>query len=123
MKTYAGKSTLNMLKVKLLKMFAGDFNMNVLDYEYNGEVKRLFDLVYQLNLIPTINEPTRVGKNSATAIGLLYKAKSYIDKHSLLSLYHSYIHSYINYGNIAWGSTTKTNIKKIYSQQKHAVRI
>ena len=56
-------------------------------------------------------------------IGLLYKAKPYIDKHWLLSLYHSYIHSYINYGNIAWGSTTRTNLKKIYSQQKHAIRV
>ena len=56
-------------------------------------------------------------------IGLLYKAKPYIDKHSLLSLYHFYIHSYINYGNIAWGSTTRTNLKNIYSQQKHAIRI
>ena len=24
-------------------MFAGDFNMNVLDYEYNGKVKSFFD--------------------------------------------------------------------------------
>ena len=62
---------------------------------------------------------SKIAKN----IGLLYKAKPYIDKHSLSSLYHSYIHSYINYGNIAWGSTTRTNLKKIYSQQKHAIRI
>ena len=41
----------------------------------------------------------------------------------LLSLYHSYIHSYINYGNIIWGSTARSNLKKIYSQQKHAIRI
>ena len=53
----------------------------------------------------------------------MHKAKPYIDKHSLLSLYHSYIHSYINYGNIAWGSTTRTNLKKLYSQQKHTIRI
>ena len=49
-------------------MFAGDFNMNVLDYEYNRKVKSFFDLMYQHNLIPTINKPTSVGKNSATAI-------------------------------------------------------
>ena len=41
----------------------------------------------------------------------------------LLSLHHSYIHSYINYGNIAWWSATRTNLKKIYSQQKHAIRV
>ena len=49
-------------------MFAGDFNMNVLDYEYNGKVKSFFDVMYQRNLIPAINKRTRVGKNSATAI-------------------------------------------------------
>ena len=47
----------------------------------------------------------------AKNIGLLYKAKPYIDKHSLLSLYHSHIHSYINYGNIAWGNTTRTSLE------------
>ena len=49
-------------------MFAGDFNMNVLDYELNRKVKSFFDLMYQRNLIPIMNKPTRVGKNSATAI-------------------------------------------------------
>ena len=53
----------------------------------------------------------------------MYKEKLYIDKYSLLSLHHSYIYSYINYGNIAWGSITRRNLKKIYSQQKHAIRI
>ena len=60
-------------------------------------------------------------KKIAKNIGLLYKAKPYIDKHSLLPLYHSHLHSYINYGNIAWGSTSRANLKKIYSQQKHAI--
>ena len=36
------------------------------------------------------------------------KPKPYIDKNLLLSLYHPYIHSYINYENIALGSTTRT---------------
>ena len=49
-------------------MFEGDFNMNVLDYEYNRKVKRFFDFIYPRNLIPTINKPTRVVKNSAKAI-------------------------------------------------------
>ena len=52
---------------------------------------------------------SKIAKN----IGLLYKAKPYIDKHSLLSFYHSYIPSYINYRNIAWGSTTRTNLKTV----------
>ena len=46
-----------------------------------------------------------------------------MNKQSLLSLYYSYIHSYINYANVAWGSTYMTNLKELSSQQKHAMRI
>ena len=57
------------------------------------------------------------------SIGLMYKAKPFLDNYSLLSLYFSYIHSYMDYANLAWVSTHKTNLKKIHSQQKHALRI
>ena len=40
----------------------------------------------------------------------------------MINLYFSFIHTYINYGNIAWASTTKTKLKKIYSQQKQAIK-
>ena len=34
-----------------------------------------------------------------------------------------FIHSYVNYGNIAWGSTYKTKLKKILTYQKKAARV
>ena len=49
-------------------ILAGDFNINALDYEQNKKVQSFFNLMYRYNMIPTINKPTRVGKNSATAI-------------------------------------------------------
>ena len=55
--------------------------------------------------------------------GLMYRAKPFLDKESLLALYYSYIHSYLNYANLAWGSTYLTNLKKLRSQQKRAIRI
>ena len=61
----------------------------------------------------------KVAKN----IGLIYKAKPYLNKDSLLALYFSYIHSYINYANLVWGSTNRTYLRKINSQQKHALRL
>ena len=54
---------------------------------------------------------------------LLYRAKPFLDKNSLLTLRYSYIHTYLNYANLSWGSTNRTNLKKLLSQQKHAVRI
>ena len=49
----------------------------------------------------------------ARNLGLLYKATPFLDKNPLLALYYSYIQTYINYANIAWGSTCRTNLKKI----------
>ena len=36
-------------------------------------------------------------------------------------LYFSYIQSYSNYANLIWGSTQKTYLRTINSQQKHAL--
>ena len=69
-------------------------------------------------------EHTKYNANKiAKNLGLLYKAKHYLNKRSLLVLDYSFIHTYMNYGNIGWGSTNKTNLKKINSLQKHATRI
>ena len=39
------------------------------------------------------------------------------------NIYFSFIHSFINYGNIAWGSTYKTKLNKIFTYQKKAARV
>ena len=49
-------------------IFAGDLNINVLDYESNKKVQHFLSSMFQYNMIPTINKPTRVTRNTATAI-------------------------------------------------------
>ena len=72
----------------------------------------------------TWTEQIKLTENKiAKNIGILYKARSYLDKRASLCLYYSYPHSYINYANTAWCSTTRTYLKKLQSQQKHAIRI
>ena len=56
-------------------------------------------------------------------VGVLYKASKLINSKCLRSIYFSFIHSYINYANIAWGNTNKTNLKKLFGKQKQAARI
>ena len=104
-------------------MFAGDFNMNVLNYEYNGKVKSLFDLMYQRNLIPTINKPTRVGKNSATAIYhiitgyvLTCDFKTAILKADLTDHFPIVI-ALKNYGPSQQHSKTKHKYKRSYNEE------
>ena len=62
-------------------------------------------------------------KKIAKNLGLLYKARPFLERNTILALYYSYIQTYINYANIACGSTCRTNLKNINSQQKHAIRI
>ena len=72
----------------------------------------------------TWNEHISVIENKISKnLGLLYKAKSMLDVCALKKLYFSFIHSYLNYGNIAWASTTSGKLKKIASKQKQALRI
>ena len=59
----------------------------------------------------------------AKFIGLIYKTKPYLDKDSLSALYFSCIHSYINYANLVWGSTNRTYLRKMNSQQKQALSL
>ena len=48
-------------KTKKKRILVGDFNINVLDFENNKKI-------FSHNMISTINKPTRVTRNTATAI-------------------------------------------------------
>ena len=64
-----------------------------------------------------------VERESSITFGLLYQGKLYLDENCLKQNYFAYIHAYLRYANIAWGSTHKTKLKKVQSKQKLALRI
>ena len=49
--------------------------------------------------------------------------KNVVSKDGLKTLYFSFVHSYLNYGNIAWESTTRTKLKKLANKQRQAIRV
>ena len=57
------------------------------------------------------------------SIGILYKSRDVLSKQCLKQLYFSFIHSYVNYANIAWASTSKSKLERLYRCQKHAARV
>ena len=61
----------------------------------------------------------KISKN----LGILYKARYLLNLQCTKQLYFSFIHTYLNYGSIAWGSTNKTKLNVILRRQKHASRI
>ena len=61
----------------------------------------------------------KVSKN----VCVFYKTSKLINSKCLRSIYFSVIHSYINFANIAWASTNKTKLKKLFGKQKQAASI
>ena len=57
------------------------------------------------------------------SIGILYKSRDVLSKQCLKQLYFSFIHSYVNYANIAWASTSKSKRERLYRCQKHAAPV
>ena len=64
------------------------------------------------------NHIKTVENKLAKNIGLLNRASYFLNEHSLKTIYFSYIHSYLNYANIA----CMTKLKEINLLQKRAVR-
>ena len=52
-----------------------------------------------------------VEKKVSESIRILYKAKNIASKDGLKTLYFSFVHTFLDYGDIAWGSTTRTKLK------------
>ena len=55
--------------------------------------------------------------------GILYNSRDLLSKQCLKQLYFSFIHGYVNFANIAWASTSKSKLERLYRFQKHAARI
>ena len=46
--------------------------MNLLDFEQNKKVQIFLNVMFGHSMMPVINKPTRVTKNTATAIGHIF---------------------------------------------------
>ena len=70
-----------------------------------------------------------IEKKIAKSLGLLYRAKQFLNEDSRKIIYFSYIHSYLNpylnsysyllfliYGNVAWTSAYYTKLKTMHYQ-------
>ena len=64
-----------------------------------------------------------VSKKISRGIGILAKLKNCMENKLLISIYYSLVYSHLNYGIQAWGSASSTDLEKILTLQKKAVRI
>ena len=62
---------------------------------------------------------TIIGRN----IGVINRIKHFVPPQILFSLYDTLVMSYLNYGLLAWGNCTSSNINRLLRLQKRALRI
>ena len=53
-------------------------------------------------------------------LGILYKARTYLNLNSTKQLYFSLVRSYLSYRNIVWARTNKRKLNTLHRRQKHA---
>ena len=54
---------------------------------------------------------------------MMVKAKKYLRKEALLTLYYSFVYPYLTYCNHIWGATYISNLKKLIKLQNRIVRV
>ena len=56
-------------------------------------------------------------------IGIIKKARFYLSRPSLLTLYFALVYPYLQYGTIVWGSTYKPTLSRLVVLQKRIIRV
>ena len=64
-----------------------------------------------------------ISRKLSRSIGTIIKARHFLNKHGLIALYFTFLYPYLSYCNHIWGSTSKTNLKKLTTLQNKAIRI
>ena len=100
------KSTEGKLPSKIFEFKIGKSIM-----KRKSSVKFLGVMLYEN--IPWKDDIKTIEKKLAKSIGLLYRAKPYLDKNFLKAMCFSYIHSYLNYANNAWTSIRITKLNPL----------
>jgi hypothetical protein len=64
-----------------------------------------------------------LSKKLSKSIGILSRARKFLDKQTLKQLYYSFLYPYLTYCNIIWGNAPSTMLWPIFRAQKRALRI
>ena len=75
---------------------------------------------HKLNWIEHISY---VKSKISKGIGIMYKARQFLTKKTLLMLYHAYIYPYMTYCIEVWGCASQTQLNCLFLLQKKIIRI
>ena len=75
------------------------------------ECKTKFLVVLIDNKLNRKDHISYISSKIARGLGMIIKARNYLNKDGLVNLYYSFIYPYLTYCNHIWSSTYKTNLK------------
>ena len=75
------------------------------------------------NKLSWIQHISYVKNKISKGIGIMYKARNYINKKALIGLYHSYIYPYFIYYIESWGNASNYHLDPLFVIQKRILRI
>ena len=64
-----------------------------------------------------------ISKKISKGVGILCKARAYLDETIMKTLYHSFVYPYLTYNIEAWGNSHKKYTDPLFRRQKRAVRV
>ena len=64
-----------------------------------------------------------ISSKVSKGVGILTKARSYLDPSIMKTLYYSFVYPYLHYNIEAWGNTYDKYIEPLFRKQKRAVRV
>ena len=124
----ANKLSLNIKKTQFM-LFSGfkktkpSINLKIEGESISETVKSKFLGVIIDNKLSWKDHIAYISGKIARGIGIILKARKYLLKESLISLYYSFIYSYLIYCNHVWGLACKTHLDSLIKLQKRAIRI
>ena len=93
----------------------------------NASITRVYSAKYLGIIIDVkfnwIEHITYIKNKISKAIGIMYKARQYLNKSSLVNLYYSYVYPYLTYCIEVWGCAYPTHLQCLFLLQKKIIRI
>ena len=130
----ANKLTVNLSKTKFIlfgyRQRLTNSTTTRLEQDLNLKLGRQIDRVTHTKFLGLVLDENlswsfhidSISRKIAKSIGILYRARHYLNLDSLKNLYYSFIYSHISYGTLIWGSNYTSKLLPIHLLQKRAPR-
>ena len=122
------KLSLNVKKTHYMVFTKKMVARNVITIKINGQAisevnKTKFLGVIIDNKINWEDHIKYIAGKVSRGVGMMIKARQYLRKEALLTLYYAFIYPYFTYCNLIWGSTYVSNLSKLIRLQNAVLRI